>query len=465
MRLKDEGHEVVMHIVDHHCKKIGEGIVDKDEAWWNYAGKNWIFVFDGCAHGSLQDYLREKGELVFGGTQDGDELENDRQLGQKLFKAAGFRQPVSKNFKDFASALQFVKSIKNKRWILKQNGNAPKSLNHMGKFDDGSDMIFHLEEMNKMWHEPEFGKVDFDLMEVVEGTEMAASAWFNGHDFMRNKDGKVVGFINYEEKKELAGGLGETTGEMGTTFIGVTEDDPLFKEIMMKPKIKEVLAAMEYKGVFDINCIKTKQGMVALEPTCRFGVPATSYEFMEGLITPASELIAAVAKGENMPVEIHLGIGMVMVIAAKPFPLEHDGFDSTLTSLGERLWILENGKPADDLTSEQKKHIHLENFEKKDGYYCVASKNGYLLTVTGRGKTIFECREALIEYIKDSIYISGMKYRTDIGKRVEEAAGISSDKERENLRAVYEKKLKEKEEEYNERLAMVKDSIRQVIYE
>ncbi len=448
--LQNEGHEVKLHIPNHEYAKIGDGIVKKEKEWWTCVGEGYIWCFDGCTFGGLQDWLRGRGESVFGGSDKGDKLENDRQLGQALFKAAGFKQPESKNFKDIDEAIAFVKENNEKRWILKQNGDAPKSLNHMGKFDGGKDMVFHLEELKKGWSETEFGKFDCDLMEVVEGLEVAASAFFNGTDFLKNKDGKVVGFLNFEEKKEGNGQTGETTGEMGTTFLGVTEDNSLFKDILLKPKIREALKAIGFRGVFDINCIKTKEGIVALEPTCRFGVPATSYEFMEGLESPLGELIATVAAGETKPVTIKMGLGMVMVVVAKPYPLEVEVSDEG-TSIGERLWILQDGKPVKDFSDEQKKHIHLENFYKDEGVYKVATKNGYLLTVTGRGKTISEVRESLVDYIKKNLYISGMKYRTDIGQRVEEATGIDpSSREK---------------RKYDAELSKLKEVIRKTIYE
>lgn len=420
MALKDEGHEVEM-VSDKDCSKIGEGIIDKCPEWWRHIGKGHIWCFDGCGRGDLQDWLREKGEMVFGGSKTADKLENDRQLGQKLFKAAGFYQPTSKNFKSIDDALKFVLENQDKRWILKQNGDAPKSLNHMGKFEDNSDMIFHLQALKKKWSEAEYGQFDCDLMEVVEGLEVAASVFFNGQDYLKNKDGKVVGFLNFEEKKEADGGTGETTGEMGTTFLGVTEESELFRDIIMRDKILEALRAAKFRGVFDINCIKTDKGIVALEPTCRFGIPSTSYEFIEGLKSPLGELLQGVASGSDVTLEVHLGVGMVMCVVAKPYPLESD-VEQEATSSGERLWVLKNGKPAKTLDAEQRKHIHLQNFCMTDGNYHVATKNGYLLTVTGRGKNIEKAREDLIQYIKDNIYISGMKYRTDIGKRVEEYA-------------------------------------------
>ncbi|MES2006900.1 MAG: hypothetical protein V4436_02195 [Patescibacteria group bacterium] len=450
-----------MHISEHDYKKIGDGIVKKEEAWWNCLGKNYIWVFDGCAHGNMQDWLRARGEVVFGGSEQGDKLENDRQLAQAWFKEAGFKQPQSKNFKSIEDASKFVRTNSDRRWILKQNGDAPKSLNHMGKFDGSEDMLFHLDTLKKTWHEAEFGKIDFDLMEVVEGLEVAASAFFNGTDYMRNKDGKVVGFLNFEEKKEADGNTGETTGEMGTTFIGVTEDNALFKEILMKPKILDVLRKSKFRGVFDVNCIKTDKGIVALEPTCRFGIPATSYEFIEGLETPASKLIEWVAKGETQPIAVHLGTGMVMCVVAKPYPVEAD-MDPKATSQGERLWILKDKKVVKDFSDEQKKHIHLANFESVDGIYTVATKNGYLLTVTGIGQTISDTREALIDYIKDNIYIAGMKYRTDIGARVEEAGGTSPDQKKKKKHA---DEIAALEEKHAQELATIKKVLKKAIYE
>jgi phosphoribosylamine-glycine ligase len=255
-------------------------------------------------------------------------------------------------------------------------------------------------------------------MQVVEGLEVAASAFFNGTDWMR-QDGKVAGFLNFEEKKEANGNTGETTGEMGTTFWGCTEENELFRAIICRPELAEKLKEIGFRGVFDINCIVTDdRDIVALEPTCRFGVPATSYEFCEALGNRAGELIDAVARGKATPIKIQEGWGMVIVVAAKPFPIESS--DENSTSVGEKLWILKDGSPVLDFDAEQWKHIHLYNFCKDEADYKVATKTGYMLTVTGTGETIEEIRESLIEYIKDNLFLSGQKYRTDIGARVEE---------------------------------------------
>jgi len=429
LAVHDEGYEVVVYIPDKDYEKVGNGMIQKEKQWYRYLSKGYIWVFDGCDHGDMQDWLREKGEAVCGGTQEGDDLENERQMNQEWFQEAGFYQPFSQNFKDIDECIAFAEDwyAKNngKRLILKQNGEAPKALNHIGKFEGGEDMIFHLEELKKGWNTQQYGDFDCDLMEVVEGLEVAASAFFNGHNYLKNKEGKVVGYLNFEEKKECDGGLGQTTGETGTTFLGVDEDNELFKEILLKPEIINRLQKMNFRGVFDINCIVTDEGIVALEPTQRWGIPATSYAMMEGLLSDPGELIEATAKGLDTPIDIYQGWGQVLVVTARPYPIEVD-LEDEATSIGEKLWILKNGSPVNDFSKEQKKHIHLFNFERKEdektGELCykVVTKNGYLLTITGKdGENLHDVRHNLREYVKENIYISGMKYRQDIGKRVE----------------------------------------------
>src|ERR1700739_1325278 len=88
-----EGHEVVLHIPDHDHKRIAEGIVPHVDDWYRYIGQGYVWCFDSCKFGDLQDWLREQGEAVVGGSRLGDELENDRQKGQEWFEAVGFDQP------------------------------------------------------------------------------------------------------------------------------------------------------------------------------------------------------------------------------------------------------------------------------------------------------------------------------------------------------------------------------------
>lgn len=416
-----EKYKVVFCVTDPNYSKIGKGIVNTEKDWHRFIGEGYVWIIDGCENADLQDWLREKKEYVVGTNSKLSEMENDRQKGQDWFKKAGFKQPFSKNFKSIEDCIKFVEENLEKKWILKQNGDAPKSINYKGKFDGNEDMLFHLEECKKGWNEAEYGSFDCDLMEVVEGMEVAVSAFFNGHDYLRGSDGKIAAFLNFEHKKETDGDMGETTGEMGTLFFGTDDEHELVRDILMKDEITKVLKSSKYRGVFDINGCLTDDGYVAFEATSRFGIPATSYEFIEGLESKTGELLAAMAMGIDAPVEVKKGWGLCQVVVAKPFPVEAD-LDDEATSRGEKLWIIgKGGKPADDFTDDQLKHIHLENFERnEEGDYKVATKNGYLLVVTASGGIIEDLRKKLLKYIKENIFIAGQKYRHDLGSKIEE---------------------------------------------
>lgn len=415
-----EGHEVLMYITDGDHKKIGDGLVEKEDNWLRRLGQGYIWIVDGCTYGDRQDWLREKGEAVFGSSAKAAKLEEDRQIGQAFFRRLGLKQPESHNFKRIEDALKFVLENKEKKFILKQNGNAPKHLNHKTKFDGGVDMIYHLQKLQKSWNTSEWGEFDCDLMEQVEGMEVAVSAFFDGQNFVKGKDGKTVAFLNFEFKKESEGDNGETTGETGTVFVSANSDHKLVKLLIENPVTIDILRKTKFRGVFDINGCLTKEGYVGFEPTSRPGVPSSSYEFLSsGLVSTAAQMFETVSKGTGKPIELYQGTGIVVVVTAKPYPVEAD-LDKEATSIGEKLWILNGKNIQKEFTPEQRKHIHLENFYKDGSDYLIATKNGYLLTVTMRGKNVADAREKCLAYIKDNIYISGMKWRTDIGKKLEE---------------------------------------------
>lgn len=110
-RLKDEGEEVVLFIQDNDYKSIGRNMVEKIDNWFPCMGRDYIWVIDSCSTAELQDWLRDRGEWVVGTNEALSAYENDRQLGQSLFKAAGFNQPESHNFKGstaFDDAIAFI---------------------------------------------------------------------------------------------------------------------------------------------------------------------------------------------------------------------------------------------------------------------------------------------------------------------------------------------------------------------
>src|SRR5205807_2351897 len=104
----------------------------------------------------------------------------------------------------------------------------------------------------------------FQLQEFVKGVEIGASRFFNGKDFV----GPVCMGVEY--KRLCSGDVGPLTGEMGT-LIFWRDDTRLFRETTSK--LKSQLAAVNYVGYIDINCIVNAGGIFPLELTCRFGYP------------------------------------------------------------------------------------------------------------------------------------------------------------------------------------------------
>ena len=413
----------VFYVQNHDYHSIGKGMVDKDD-WYRYLGLDYTWIIDDCDNGEFSDWLRSRGEKVFGSNKIGNDLEENRQASQKLFESFGFKQPMSENFTDIDKMLEFIKANSGKRLILKQNGTAPKSVNHMSKFDGCDDLIQHIEELKEKWNKNEYGDFNCDIMEVVDGVEVACTVFFNGQDFARNEKGKIIGFLNFEEKKECDGGLGATVGEMGTTFFGCTEGNKIFDKIIIPDKLGQFLKDIKFIGCFDINgCINKDGSFTGFEPTPRFGIPTASYLFSEG-IEDIESFFYNMARGISQPVKIKEGWGMCTVVVAKPFPVDGDveHIDEIGTSLNEKLWIMDNkGKIAKDFSEDQKKHIHLCNFKKEDnGDYKVATKMGWMLVVSITGSGIKDCRDKTLDYIKKNIFLSGMKYRQDIGKRIED---------------------------------------------
>lgn len=420
LKLQEEGNEVLWHVENADYHKIGENMLHAAKHWYRHLGMGYTWYVDGTSTGKFQDWLRSKGEFVFGSSDKGAKLEENRQAGQQLFKRMGLYVPFSQNFKDLTAPLDFVKKHRDKKYILKQNVG-PKSINHKTKFDGAEDMIFHLEELKSKWNKAEWGDFDADLMEQVEGTEIAVSAFFNGKNFLKGTDGKIAAFINLEHKKAYDKNLGPTCGEAGTVFITANSDNKLVKQLLENKALIDVLRKVEFRGVFDINGCLTKKGYVGFETTMRPGVPSSSWEFLSGagLAMKTGDMIDIVAKGLDKPLKLTPGVGIVIVVSAPPYPLEAS-IEKEATSLDQRLWIFKDKKIQKDFDVEQRNHIHLENFYKDEaGNYRVATKNGYMYVVSMGGKNIKEAREKCMKYIKDNTYLTDFAWRTDIGEEYE----------------------------------------------
>lgn len=401
LRLKNEGHDVRLFVSDRKHRGSFNNMVETVSNWRKeikWVGKDGLFIFDTIGYGKDQDKLRKKGYSVVGGSYFGDKLEDEKQYGQKMLSICGVKIASSINFNKIKSAIAFVKKNKGP-WVIKQNGHIDKTFNYVGRSKDGKDVESTLKSY-LVNNESDCNSID--LQKKIEGVEIGVGRYFNGIDWV----GPIE--INVEHKNLCNGDLGPKTGEMGTLmWYDPDENNKLFTDILAK--LKPVLIKGDFRGDVDVNCIVNEKGAFPLEFTTRFGFPALQLQ-SELHLSPWGEFLKAVADGKPYDLKYKKGYGIVVLVAAPPFPyvamskkhsslgLEID-FDSTIT--------------ADDF-----EHIHFEKVsckkKGKEDFYYVSNKDGFILHVTGEGKTIEVARKKTYDLI-NKIIIPKMFYRTDIG--------------------------------------------------
>lgn len=399
LRLKQEGCEVKLFIEDESRKDCFENMIQKTDDWQKelkWVGKNGLIVFDDVGYGKIQDKLRQEGFLVVGGSEGGDRLEKDRAFGQKILAKYDIKSLKTSNFETIKEAIGFIKKDKN-AWVLKQN-NHTSSLTYIGIMADGSDVLEVLESYDNYLTDIR----SLSLQQKVYGVEIAAARYFNGHDFV----GPIE--MNIEHKHLCNNDLGPLTGEMGT-LTWYTEESKLFDKTLAK--IKPYLKKVNFRGDIDINCILYQDNIYPLEVTARFGCPSTQLQ-MEIHKSPWKDFLMAIAKGKNYKLKYKKGFGIVVSIAIPPFPYK---------SVSKEFYLKGTGIFFDkSITKKDWKRIHFEevSLEKINGKqkYCIAGSNGFILYVTGFGKSVPEAQKDAYSLI-DKIIVPKMMYRTDIGKK------------------------------------------------
>lgn len=401
-KLKQEGCEVKLFIEDEGMRECFDGMIMKTSHWENeldWVGKDGLIVFDDVGYGEIQDKLRKEGYLVIGGSGDGDKLELDRIYGQEILKSAGV---INADFETktltIQEAIDFVKEHGGE-WVVKQNDHNC-ALNYVGSMEDGFDVIEMLEN-----YKNKFGSsCKISLQKRVHGVEVAIGRFFNGKDWV----GPSV--INFEHKHLCNEDVGPLGGETGTLMWFEGDDtNKLFQRTLAK--IKPHLIKSNYKGYFDVNCIVDNDIIYPLELTSRFG--SSTIETQEEIhISPWKDFLSAVAKGEKYNLDYNDEYAINVALTVPPFPYRTNDKNICLNNI--------NIFFKKELTKEELSHIHFEGVLSKHvngkETYFTAGNLGYVLYITGSGKTILEAREKIYKIIS-KIIIPKMFYRTDIGLR------------------------------------------------
>jgi len=404
LRLAAEGNDVRVHIAEEGSRDVLAGLVelapDWTEAlpWIREAGPDGLILFEDVGRGELQDQLRRDGYRVVGGSALGDQLEQNRLLGQMTLRDIGLHTLPMHSFEDFDEGIAFIKARPD-RYVLKFNGSyLPSDANYVGVREDGADVISAMRRHQRTWTEDYDEPPAFSLMDHVRGIETGLGAFFNGREF--------VGPINldWEHKRLFAGDLGELTGEMGTvvTYRG---GDKLFAATLAP--LADLLREAHHVGYVNLNTIINDEGIWPLEFTCRFGYPG--FAILSALFAePCGTILQRVAAGASTPIETHDGFAVGVVLTVPPFPYHH-GYDE-----------LSKGMPItfpDDLTDEDRRHLHYGEVALDSGQLVTAGQVGSVMVVTGRGDSIADAQRAAYA-LAGRIALPNVRYRNDIGDAV-----------------------------------------------
>jgi phosphoribosylamine---glycine ligase len=386
-----------MEIITSKQKTVREAVEENPDA---------DIIFDGYEHYQLQDQLRRKGRNVFGSGLIGGQIEESRIKGVDFAKDLGVLTPPSQNIDSIDDVIRYIR-LHPKRYIVKQTGDLPKTLNWAASRDDSEDLIKHLLLVQEKSPKMEGQLV---LQEFIRGHEVAVTAHMSMEGWAR-QDGEIIQQINFENKHLLEGARGVTTGELGTTVFTVLGETPIFRK-MLDP-LTPFLIETGQAGEVDANCLVTDDGKIYLaEWTMRPGFPIIS-SILSLLDMPAAEFIHGLCVGQQDGYVFKEDvISVVLVLAFPNFPYEDT--QSRPDSYMEEVLDLSN------LTGDElNRNIFFVQARKKmvDGKMetVIGAHYGYALYAVGLGRTVDEANAQAVSLIQRIIPSQKGFWRSDIG--------------------------------------------------
>jgi len=397
LKLISEQCKVRMYVQDPEVSSGLDGFVQKSTDWKSelaWVGKEGLIIFDDIGFGEEQSALRESGYRVVGGSREGDRIETDRLVGKQIFEAAGMNVLPSYTFSNLSDAIRFLETHTENRWVAKVNGGHISSLCYVGESEDQSDLIGILEHYRNQ------GVTSVNLQERADGVEIGVARYFNGKDWV----GPIE--MNVEHKSLMSGEVGPKTAEMGTLmWYDANEKNRLFSSTLAR--VADYLRDIDFRGDVDINCIVNKDGVWPLEFTARFGNPSTALQ-IELHESPWIEFLSAIADGKGYDLKYKKGYGIVVTVAAPPYPY-YVKVDTAETS---------NGLPVlfrEKVSVDQLQHYGLEEVARGDtGELYIAGNRGCVAHVCGSGETVESARTEAYARVKNLVVPKAF-YRTDIG--------------------------------------------------
>jgi len=405
MRAQARGHDVRIFQPPRttgESQLAGRGYVNQVREW--KPSMKWADLIVMTGNSMYLDDLEpyyEKGFPIIGSNKRAAALELDRALGDSALRLVGVDTLPYEVFDTIDEAIAHVHNTGITYVCKSWGGVEDKSLSFVAK--SPADMIFRLEQCKRL------GKMKGKLMlqEKVKGVEMACAAWFGPGGFGQWK--REV----FEEKKFMNEGLGQNTGEMGTT-IRYVKKSQLFDEVLAP--MEDYLHGTGYVGNVDVNCIIVGNKAWPLEFTMRFGWPGYNIESSLHIGDEAERLYDLWDGKDSLRVrEGKIAVGVVMA---------HGDFPNFKWSPEEV-----SGHPITGITPAMEPHIWPQWVMKKKAPVMKGEKvvveetcctAGHVpFTVTGVGDTVDAAREDCYGRVWKIDWPSNRMFRTDIGCRLE----------------------------------------------
>lgn len=407
LRLEMEGHKVKYHVTEKDEASNLEGLIEKEKNWRSGVGWCDYAVLDDTGMDEIGQFILKANKPSFGLARKDSSyagkkisaasfatvLEKDRSFAHEIMEKLEIGERIeSEQFSDIPSAIEHLKAHQVPHVIKPEVQGSGSEKTYVGHFDDNSDAIGWLETLPER---PNAGKIKkIELEERIKGVEVAASAWFNGKDWIGPPN------VNFEHKRIATGELGFNTGEMGTAMFYTEKPCRLAEETVYR--MASFLRDFDYRGQIDVNCVVNEEGVFPLEFTPRLGYPS-SYIEQEIHETPWGEFLESLAKGESSDPKFSTDWAVGVLLVGEGYPFWDEGCERS------------GGLLVQGLTPENIDNLHLYHVKHKEGMFITS---GCLpLVATSRGKTISEAQQKVYKEVIPKVFFPGMYYRIDVGDR------------------------------------------------
>ena len=379
----------------------GDGLITKVRDWRPHM--KWadlICTSDNTKYVRELEAFRRQGYPIFGCNSECAAWELQRDVGCRVFEAAGIPTIPSILFKNYDEAIAHVDANPLMRYVSKPLGDADRALSYVSK--SSRDLRFMLTEWKK--HAP---RHPFIFQDFHRGIEVAVGAWVGRNGF----GGWCL--ENFEHKKLMNDDIGPNTGEMGTVMKYVPITDSCLAQKLLVP-LEPELIRQGFTGYIDVAVIIDEKGVCwPLEFTTRPGWPL--FQIQQVLHPDPCQWMLDMVQGTNT-FEPYTEVAVGLVCAIKDFPYN---FQPREAMCGFPVW---------GLTGKNRYYFHPAEMQlgcgpELDGKRLVevpmmVSAGSYVGVVSGVGDTVTAAIDHAYGNLKCLEFANSPMYRTDIGQRV-----------------------------------------------